>query len=70
MKGSHYYLGMKAHIGVVHSMVVNVATMQVDKLLHGEENMVGADASHTGVEKPTEHGGQKVTGNRGLPQYL
>jgi IS5 family transposase len=45
---------MKAHIGVddesglVHSVVgtaANVADVtQVDKLLHGKENMVGADA--------------------------
>jgi len=61
---------MKAHIGVddesglVHSVVgtaANVADVtQVDKLLHGEENMVGADAGYTGVEKRPEHEGREV----------
>lgn len=60
-KGSQYYFGAKAHIGVddesglVHSVVVtagNVADItQVDKLLHGAENVVCADAGYTGVEK-------------------
>jgi IS5 family transposase len=69
-KGNQYYFGMKAHIGVddesglVHSVVgtaANVADVtQVDKLLHGEENMVGADAGYTGVEKRPEHEGRKV----------
>ncbi|MNQ99334.1 Transposase DDE domain protein [compost metagenome] len=69
-KGNQYYFGMKAHIGVdvesglVHSVVgtaANVADItQVDKLLHGEENMVGADAGYTGVEKRPEHDGRKV----------
>ncbi len=69
-KGQQYYFGMKAHIGVdaesglVHSVVgtaANVADIsQVDKLLHGEENMVGADAGYTGVEKRTEHEGREV----------
>jgi IS5 family transposase len=55
---------MKVHIGVddmsglVHSVVgtaANVADItQVDKLLHGDENMVGADAGYTGVEKRHE----------------
>lgn len=62
-KVNQYYFGMKAHIGVddesglVHSVVgtaANVADItQVDKLLHGEENMVGADAGYTGVEMAT-----------------
>ena len=69
-KGNQYYFGMKAHIGVddesglVHSVVgtaANVADItQVDKLLHGEENMVGADAGYTGVEKRPEHQGREV----------
>ena len=69
-KGNQYYFGMKAHIGVddesglVHSVVgtaANVADVtQVDKLLHGEENMVGADAGYTGVEKRPEHEGREV----------
>ncbi|MCD1637527.1 IS5 family transposase [Pseudomonas stutzeri] len=69
-KGNQYYFGMKAHIGadaesgLVHIVVgtaANVADVtQVDKLLHGEENMVGADAGYTGVEKRPEHEGREV----------
>ena len=69
-KGNQYYFGMKAHIGVddesglVHSVVgtaANVADVtQVDKLLHGKENMVGADAGYTGVEKRPEHEDREV----------
>jgi IS5 family transposase len=70
-KGNQYYFGAKAHIGVddesglVHSVVVTAANVaadvtQVDKLLHGEENMVGADAGYTGVEKRPEHEGREV----------
>jgi IS5 family transposase len=65
-KGNQYYFGMKAHIGVddesglVHSVVgtaANVADVtQVDKLLHGEEYVVCADAGYTGVE----HDGREV----------
>ncbi|HFH4386586.1 TPA: IS5 family transposase, partial [Pseudomonas aeruginosa] len=69
-KGNQYYFGMKAHIGadaesgLVHSVVgtaANVADVtQVDKLLHGEENMIGADAGYTGVERRPEHEGREV----------
>ena len=69
-KGNQYYLGMKVHIGVddasclVHHVVGTAAKVaditQVDKLLHGEENMVGADAGYTGVEKRPEHEGREV----------
>ncbi len=69
-KGNQYYFGMKAHIGadaesgLVHSVVGTAANgadvTQVDKLLHGEENMVGADAGYTGVEKRPEHEGREV----------
>ena len=69
-KGNQYYFGMKAHIGVddesglVHSVVgtaANVADVtQVDKLLHGDENVVCADAGYTGVEKRSEHDGRAV----------
>ena len=69
-KGNQYYFGMKAHIGVddesglVHSVVgtaANVADVtQVDKLLHGEEGVVYADAGYTGVEKRPEHDGREV----------
>ena len=69
-KGNQWHFGMKAHIGVddesglVHSMVgtaANVADVtQVDKLLHGDENVVCADAGYTGVEKRPEHEGRQV----------
>ncbi|WP_437884673.1 IS5 family transposase [Pseudomonas sp. LRF_L74] len=69
-KGNQYYFGAKAHIGVdvqsglvhhVHVTAANVADVtQVDKLLHGEENMVAADAGYTGVEKRGEHEGRQV----------
>ncbi len=65
-----HLFGMKAHIGadaesgLVHSVVgtaANVADVtQVDKLLHGEENVVCADAGYTGVEKRPEHAGREV----------
>ena len=69
-KGNQYYFGMKAHIGVdddsglVHSVIgtaANVADVtQVDKLLHGEESYICADAGYTGVEKRAEHAGREV----------
>ena len=69
-KGQQFYFGMKAHIGVddesglVHSVVgtaANVADVtQVDKLLHGDENVVCTDAGYTGVEKRPEHVDRKV----------
>ncbi len=69
-KGIQGYFGMKAHIGVdeesdlMHSVVgtaANVADVtQVDKLLHGDENVVCADAGYTGVEKRPEHEGRQV----------
>jgi len=69
-KGNQYYFGAKAHIGVddesglVHSVAVtsaNVADVtQVDKLLHGEENVVYGDAGYTGVEKRAEHEGRQT----------
>ncbi|AZE50428.1 Mobile element protein [Pseudomonas chlororaphis] len=48
----------------MHSVVVTAANVaditQVDKLLHGEENVVCADAGYTGVEKRSEHEGRQV----------
>lgn len=39
----------------------NIADVtQVDKLLHGMENMVGNDAGYTGVERRPEHEGREV----------
>ena len=69
-KGNQYYFGMKAHIGVddesglVHSVVGTAATVadvtHVDKLLHGDENVVCADDGYTGVEKRSEHADREV----------
>lgn len=69
-KGNQYFFGMKAHIGadaasgLVHSVAgtaANVADVsQVDRLLHGEENVVCADAGYTSVEKRPEHEGREV----------
>ena len=69
-KGNQYYFGAKAHIGVddesglVHSVVVTAANVadvtQVGKLLHGEENVVCADAGYTEAEKREEHAGREV----------
>nr|WP_241392741.1 IS5 family transposase [Pseudomonas chlororaphis] len=69
-KGNQYYFGAKAHIGadeesaLAHSVVVTAANVAdiilVDKLLHGEENVVCADAGDTGVEKRSEHEGRQV----------
>ena len=60
-KGNQWYFGMKAHIGVdvesgfVHTVTgtaANVAdVVEVDKLLHGKEKTVYADAGYTGAEK-------------------
>ena len=56
--------GVDDESGLVHSVVgtaANVADItQVDKLLHGNENVVCADAGYTGVEKRPEHAGREV----------
>jgi IS5 family transposase len=63
-KGNQYYFGMKATSALMmnrgwYTAQGTVADVtQVDKLLHGDENVVCADAGYTGVEKrpsmPTE----------------
>lgn len=60
-KGNEWHFGMKAHIGVdaasglVHTLVTtsaNVADIaKTTELLHGEEELVYADAGYTGIEK-------------------
>lgn len=69
-KGNHYFLSMKAHIGVyaqlglVHSLVGTMANVvdvtQVNQLLHGEEIYVCGDAGYTGVDKRPEHQDRKL----------
>jgi IS5 family transposase len=60
-KGNQWHFGMKAHIGVdaesglVHTVVGTAANVndvtQADKLLHGQETDVLADAGYQGVDK-------------------
>ncbi|MBC9740815.1 MULTISPECIES: IS5 family transposase [Pseudomonas] len=69
-KGNQYFFGMKAHIGAdaesglvhhVHGTAANVADVtEVAHLLHGDENVICADAGYTGVEKRPEHEGRPV----------
>jgi IS5 family transposase len=60
-KGNQWHFGMKAHIGVdadsglVHTVVGTAANVndvtQADKLIHGQETDVFADAGYQGVAK-------------------
>lgn len=60
-KGNQWFFGMKAHIGVdaasglVHTVTTTSANeadvTQVEQLLHGEEEVVHADAGYTGAHK-------------------
>ena len=64
-KGNQWYFGMKVHIGVdadsglTHSLVTTAANVndvtQAHALLHGDENIVFADAGYQGVEKREEN---------------
>jgi transposase, IS5 family len=72
-KGNQWFFGMKAHIGVdrdsglVHTVVVTAANVadvtQTDKLLHGEEEAVFADAGYTGADKREELKDKQVDWN-------
>lgn len=63
-KGNQWYFGMKAHIGVdmesglVHTVTTTAANAadvtQTERLLHGEEVAVYADAGYTGAEHRVE----------------
>ena len=69
-KGQQWHFGMKAHIGVdaesglVHTVIGTAANVndvtQAAALLHGEENVVFADAGYRGVGKREEARGLKV----------
>lgn len=60
-KGNQWFFGMKAHIGVdvesglVHTVSTTSANVsdvsETDKLLHGDEKSVWADAGYTGANK-------------------
>jgi len=64
-KGNEWHFGMKMHIGVddklglVHSLTTTAANVhditEADKLLHGDEDHVQADAGYQGIEKREEH---------------
>jgi len=70
-KGNAWHFGMKVHVGVddtlglIHSLETtpaNEADVNVaDKLLHGEEERVWADAGYQGIEKREEHQDREVT---------
>ncbi len=76
-KGNQWYFGMKAHIGVdvesgfVHTVTTTAANIadvvEVDKLLHGKEKTVYADAGYIGAEKRASKRGRKwyVAAKRG-----
>lgn len=69
-KGNQWYFGMKAHIGadadsgLVHTVegtAANVAdAVQVEGLLHGEEEVVFADAGYVGADKRDEPNCRRV----------
>ena len=69
-KGNQWHFGMKLHIGVdsetglVHSAVSTAANAhditQADKLLHGKEREVFADAGYVGIAKREEHEEREV----------
>lgn len=64
-KGNQWYFGMKVHIGtdaasgLVHSVHATPANesdvAHAHEVLHGDEELVLADAGYTGVEKREEH---------------
>jgi len=70
-KGNQWYFGMKGHIGVdvdsglVHTVTGTAANVsdvsQTANLLHGEEEMIFADAGYIGAEKRPELKGKPVT---------
>jgi transposase, IS5 family len=71
-KGNQWYFGMKAHIGtdrdsgIVHTVISTAANIsdisQTDKLLHGQETQVHADAGYVGIEKREEIAEEDPTG--------
>jgi len=72
-KGNQWHFGLKAHTGVdaesglVHTVVVTAANehdvTQTEKLLHGEEKTVHADAGYQGAEKREELKDKLVSGD-------
>jgi IS5 family transposase len=70
-KGNQWYFGMKVHIGVdkdlglIHSVETTAANVHdltpAAELLHGEEEVVYADAGYQGIEKRPEMEGTTTT---------
>jgi IS5 family transposase len=70
-KGNQWYFGMKVHIGVdkdsglIHSVETTAANVHdltpAAELLHGEEEVVYADAGYQGIEKRPEMEGKPTT---------
>jgi len=68
MKGNQCYFGMKVHVGVdkdsglIHSVVVTSANVHdltpAAQLLHGDEEVVYADAGYQGIAKRPEMEGK------------
>jgi len=64
-KGNQYYFGMKAHIGtdtgkgLVHSVEVTAASVHdsqvMDKLIHGEEQVIYGDKAYSNLQKKQEY---------------
>lgn len=64
-KGNQYYFGMKAHVGtdtgkgLVHDIVVTDASVHdsqvMDKLVHGEEEVVYGDRAYSSEKKKQEY---------------
>lgn len=69
-KGQQWYFGLKAHIGadaasgLVHTVVATAGNVsdvtQTEQLLHGEEEVVFADAGYTGAPKRDGLSGKDV----------
>ena len=70
-KGNQWYYGMKVHIGVdkdsglIHSVETTAANVHdltpAAELLHGDEEVVYADAGYQGIEKRPEMEGKSTT---------
>jgi len=70
-KGNQWYFGMKVHIGMdkdsglIHSVETTAANVHdltpAAELLHGEEEVVYADAGYQGIEKREEMEGKATT---------
>jgi IS5 family transposase len=81
-KGNQWYFGMKAHIGadvesgLVHTVTTTAANeadvTQVEKLLHGKEKTVHADAGYTGAQRRAKKRGRQwhIAAKRGTVRTM